>query len=99
MKEIEKRLRIWSPHSTFHEIVWNIKENLRLYEEYVNNFTKATQLVEVLSRKKDRKSDRSTFSEFQSITKSCTIPETGEVLRVSYKIMLFISFYCFFQLI
>ena len=73
---IEKRLREWSPDSTFHEIVWSIKENLKLYEEYVNNYTRATHLVQELSNRRSKES-------FQSIANQCTVPETKEVFKVN----------------
>ena len=73
---IEKRLAEWSPDSTFHEIVWSIKENLKLYEDYVNNYKRATQLVEDLSHRRSKES-------FQSIASKCTVPETNEVFKLA----------------
>ena len=75
VKLIEKRLREWSPDSTFHEIVWSIKENLKLYEEYVNNYTRAIHLVQELSCRRGKEN-------FTGIANQCTVPETKEVYKV-----------------
>ena len=42
---VQKRLKDWKPDSTFHEIVYKITSNLKMYEEYVNHYTKAIQTV------------------------------------------------------
>jgi hypothetical protein len=68
---IEKRLNAWSPDSTFHEIVWSIKENLKLYEEYVNNYKRAISMVEDLSSRRSKES-------FHSIASKCTVSEYPE---------------------
>ena len=40
VETVRRRLRDWKPDSTFHEIVYKITSNLKMYEEYVNNYTK-----------------------------------------------------------
>ena len=44
VETVRKRLKDWKPDSTFHEIVYKITSNLKMYEEYVNNYTKVSYI-------------------------------------------------------
>lgn len=59
VKKLTLKLRDWSTDSTFTDIIWLIKENLKLYEEYINNYTRARTLLEHLIKTKqgDRLAD------------------------------------------
>ncbi len=59
VKKLTLKLRDWSTDSTFTDIIWLIKENLKLYEEYINNYTRARMLLDHLIKTKqgDRLAD------------------------------------------
>ena len=55
VETVRKRLKDWKPDSTFHEIVYKITSNLKMYEEYVNNYTKVSYLFLPLQIIQNRK--------------------------------------------
>lgn len=86
VQTVKRRLTDWKPDSTFHEIVYKITSNLKMYEEYVNHYTKAIQIVgDILARaskiKKKGGSTGDSASEFKKRMESIDVGD-GKVMSL-----------------